>query len=127
MRILIDTHILIWHLEGDEQLSPNRRSLITDPTNSIFISTASFWEIAIKSSLGKLSLSKSIEDIFVEIDQSTSSILSIEPNHALIVSKLPFHHRDPFDRMIIAQAQVELLDVMTSDVAFADYGLNLIQ
>jgi PIN domain nuclease of toxin-antitoxin system len=126
MRILIDTHILIWHLEGDEQLSPDRRSLISNPTNSIFISIASFWEIAIKSSIGRLSLSRPIEEIYAEIDHSTSTILSIERNHTLEVSRLPFHHRDPFDRMIIAQAQVELLDVMTSDGVFADYGLNLV-
>jgi PIN domain nuclease of toxin-antitoxin system len=126
MRILIDTHILIWHLEGDEQLSPDRRSLITNPTNSIFISIVSYWEIAIKTSIGKLSLSRPIEEIFAEIDHSTSTILSIQPNHTLEVSELPFHHRDPFDRMLIAQAKVEFLDVMTSDGVFADYGLNLV-
>jgi PIN domain nuclease of toxin-antitoxin system len=126
MRILIDTHILIWHLEGDEQLTLDRRSLITDPANTVFISIASFWEIAIKSSKGKLSLAKSIDDIFAEVEHSTSSILSIEPSHTLQVSKLPFHHNDPFDRMIIAQAIVEEMPVISTDGDFADYGVNLL-
>jgi len=126
MRILIDTHILIWHLEDDRQLSSYHGTLIEDPSNSVFISIASFWEIAIKSSRGRLSLAKSIEDIFSEIDRSTSSILSIEPEHTLQVSKLPFHHKDPFDRMIIAQALSENIPVISSDKYFSDYGVKLL-
>ncbi len=126
MRILIDTHILIWHLEGDEQLSPDRRLLITDPENVIFVSIASFWEVAIKSSLGKLSLSRSISEIFAEVDSSATSLLAIEPSHTLQVSSLPFHHKDPFDRMIIAQALVEDLSLVSNDVNFATYGVELL-
>ena len=126
MRILIDTHILIWHLEGDEQLSPDRRLLITDPANVIFVSIASFWEVAIKSSLGKLSLSRSISEIFAEVDSSATSLLAIEPIHTLKVSSLPFHHKDPFDRMIIAQALVEDLSLVSNDVNFATYGVDLL-
>jgi len=126
MRILIDTHVLLWHLEGDEQLSPDRRSLITDPANVIFVSIASFWEVAIKSSLGKLSLSKSISEIFAEVDSSATSLLAIEPSHTLQVSSLPFHHKDPFDRMIIAQAIAEDLALVSNDVNFAAYGVELL-
>lgn len=126
MRILIDTHVLLWHLEGDEQLSPDRRSLITDPANVIFVSIASFWEVAIKSSLGKLSLSKSISEIFAEVDSSATSLLAIEPSHTLQVSPLPFHHKDPFDRMIIAQAIAEDLALVSNDVNFAAYGVELL-
>ena len=126
MRILIDTHILIWHLEDDSQLSLARSEIISDTDNSIFISIASLWEIAIKSSRGKLSLAKSIEDILAEINQSSSSILPIEPGHTIQVSKLPFHHRDPFDRMIIAQAMVENIQLMSADNGFSVYGMDLL-
>ena len=126
MRILIDTQILIWLLNGDLQLSLDRREKLVDPANRVFISIASFWEIAIKSSRGKLSLAKSIEDIFSEIDNSSSTILSIAPEHTLQVSRLPFHHKDPFDRMLIAQAIVENIPLMSPDHDFADYEVELL-
>ncbi len=126
MRILIDTHILIWHLEGDAQLSPASRLLISDPTNSTFVSIASLWEIAIKTSRGKLSLSRPIDEIFAEINRSTVSILSIELDHALKVSSLPFHHKDPFDRLIIAQAIVDDISVISTDRNFLDYEVTLL-
>ena len=126
MRILIDTHILIWHLEDDERLSSFHGQVIEDPANRVLISIASFWEIAIKSSRGKLSLAKSIEDIFSEIARSSSTILPIESEHTVLVSRLPFHHKDPFDRMIIAQAMVEGVPIMSTDRDFADYGVDLL-
>lgn len=86
MRILIDTHILIWQIEGDTQLSTSRRRLIADPSNSVLISIASLWEIAIKISLGKLKISRFISDIFREINLSTSSIFAIEPEHLIRVA-----------------------------------------
>lgn len=126
MRILIDTHILIWLLNGDLQLSLDRREKLVDPTNHVFISIASFWEIAIKSSRGKLSLAKSIETVFAEIDRSSITILAIEPEHTLLISRLPFHHKDPFDRMIIAQA-IELgIPLMSTDRNFSAYGVELL-
>lgn len=126
MRILIDTHILIWHLEDDKRLTAQHGNIIEDSNNRVFVSVASLWEIAIKTSRGKLSLSRPIEDIFSEIERSTSSILLIKANHALHVSKLIFHHNDPFDRMIIAQALVEGLPVMSTDKNFAAYGVTLL-
>lgn len=126
MRILIDTHVLIWHLEDDKRLSAKHGDLIEDSDNSIFVSVASLWEIAIKTSRGKLSLSQSIEDIFAEIERSTSSILLIEPDHTLKVSKLPYHHNDPFDRIIIAQSMVEEMSLISTDSNFADYEVNLL-
>ena len=126
MRIVIDTHILIWLLEGDIQLSESRRAILANPTNQIFVSIASLWETAIKISSGKLSLSKPLSQIIDEITDSSSLILHIEPEHTLVVSTLPLHHRDPFDRIIISQAQVENLSVMTHDGAFADYGITLL-
>jgi PIN domain nuclease of toxin-antitoxin system len=126
MRFLIDTHILIWHLEDDEQLSFYYGQLIENPANSIFVSIVSFWEIAIKSSLGKLSLSRSIDEIVLEIERSTSTVLPIEPTHTIRVAQLPFLHKDPFDRMIIAQALSEDFSIMTADPEFEPYGVVLL-
>ena len=125
-RILIDTHVLIWHLEGDKQLSLAYRQLIDDSENSIFISITSFWEIAIKSSCGKLSLSRSIGEIIFEVEKSTSAILLIEPKHTIQVAQLPFLHKDPFDRMIIAQAMTEDLSLISADPEFEQYGVTLL-
>lgn len=126
MRILIDTHILIWHLEDDEQLSSHHGQLIEDPSNTVLISIASFWEIAIKTSRGKLELSKSIEDLISEIERSSIAILPIESKHIIQVSKLPFHHKDPFDRMIIAQVLVENVPIISTDSNFSKYGVTLL-
>ena len=126
MRILIDTHILIWHLGDDERLSSYHGQIIENPANSVLVSIASFWEIAIKSSRGKISLARSIEDILAEIDHSSSTILPIKPEHTLQVSKLPFHHKDPFDRMIIAQAVVEGVTLMSTDRDFTAYGVDVL-
>ncbi len=126
MRVLIDTHVLIWHLEDDSHLPLVKSALIDDEDNEILISVASLWEIAIKTSLGKLKLSRPIAEIIDQIHQSTGSILAIEPYHATQVSTLPFHHKDPFDRMIIAQALSERLPIITLDPAFSNYGVNLL-
>ncbi len=125
MRFLIDTHILIWMLEGERRLSKSRRELLSDPTNQVFVSVVSLWEIAIKTGTGKLSISKPLFDIVNEVADSSSILLGVEPMHPLAVSTLPFHHRDPFDRMLIAQSQVEFLNLMSDDEAFPDYLSNL--
>jgi PIN domain nuclease of toxin-antitoxin system len=104
MRLLIDTHILIWFLEGSKFLSKPRRRIIADPQNDIFVSITSLREIAIKISLGKLTLSQPLANVIKQIAVENIEILSIAPEHTLHVSALPFHHRDPFDRIIICQA-----------------------
>lgn len=126
MELLIDTHILIWFLEGNKLLSKPRRQIIADPHNDIFISISSLWEIAIKISIGKLTLAKPLADVIRQIAIEDIEILPILPEHTLQVSTLPFHHRDPFDRIIIAQAQIENFPVMTDDDAFNDYGIKLL-
>lgn len=126
MRLLIDTHILIWFLEGNKLLSKPRRQIIADPLNDVFISIASLWEIAIKISIGKLTLAKPLADVIKQIAIEDIEILPILPEHTLQVSTLPFHHRDPFDRIIIAQAQIDNLPVMTDDREFGNYGINLL-
>lgn len=126
MRILLDTHILIWHLEGDSQLSPDRRLLIASPSNQVLISIASLWEIAIKLSKGKLAISKSINDVVEQVERSTGLIFAIEPEHLIHVASLPFHHKDPFDRLIIAQSLVENIPILTADSNFSQYGVELL-
>lgn len=126
MQILLDTHILIWFLEGNNQLSVQRQKLLTDSQNEVFISIASLWELAIKISIGKIRLSKSLFQIIQQLAVEKIEILPILPPHVLLVETLPFHHRDPFDRIIIAQSQVEKFELMSDDNEFAKYGVNLI-
>ena len=126
MQLLIDTHILIWFLEGNKLLSKSRRQIVADSQNNVFVSIASLWEIAIKISIGKLTLAKPLANVIKQIEIEDFEILPISPEHTLQVSTLPFHHRDPFDRMIIAQSQIENLAVMTDDDDFADYGIKIL-
>ncbi len=126
MRFLIDTHVLIWHLEDDAQISLERSAIIDDPSNESLVSIASLWEIAIKLSLGKLKLSRSLDDFVKVFDSSTTSLLPIAPSHVISVAQLPFHHKDPFDRIIIAQALTEDIPIITSDSDFADYGVSIV-
>lgn len=126
MQQLIDTHILIWFLEGNNLLSKSHRQIIADSQNDVFVSIASLWEIAVKISIGKLILTKSLADVIKQITVEDIKILPITPEHILQVSILPFHHRDPFDRIIIAQAQIENLSLISADQEFANYGISLL-
>lgn len=126
MRLLIDTHILIWFLEGNKLLSKSRRQVIANPQNDVFVSISSLWEMAIKISLGKLTLAKPFTDVIKQIGTENIEILPISPEHTLQVSTLPFHHRDPFDRIIIAQAQIENFSIMMNDPDFANYAVRIL-
>ena len=126
MRILIDTHILIWFLEGNESLAKSRQELLSEIGNDVFVSIGSLWEIAIKLSLGKLRTKNSLNEIIIQIESENIKILPISPEHVSHVESLPFHHRDPFDRILISQAQVDGLSVMSSDRAFSDYEVELL-
>ena len=124
MRYLLDTHGLIWFLSGDAQLSHHARELIEDEKNDLFVSIASLWEIAIKFSIGKLNLEQSFEDMFpAQLENNNLGILAITVNDLKSVSDLPFHHRDPFDRLIIAQSQVGQLPVISGDTVFDRYDV----
>lgn len=126
MNLLIDTHAVIWFITEDDQLPINVKELIEDVTNSCFVSIASLWEMGIKYSLGKLDLKADLKKIFELIDQSGLTILPITTAHILTNTILDFHHRDPFDRLIIAQAKSEGLTLISKDREFKDYNINLI-
>ncbi len=126
MNLLLDTHTAIWFITEDKTLPTNVKALIEDATNTCFVSIASLWEMGIKYSLGKLDLKADLKRIFELIDQSGLTILPITANHILTNTTLDFHHRDPFDRLIIAQARSEGLTVMSKDGVFKDYNIDLI-
>jgi PIN domain nuclease of toxin-antitoxin system len=126
MRLLIDTHILIYFLEGSNSLSNSHRQIIADSNNEVLLSIASLWEMAIKISIGKLTLSQSLKDVIKQVEIEDFEILPISPEHTLQVSTMPFHHRDPFDRIIIAQCQIETLDIISNDTNFPAYNINLL-
>lgn len=104
----------------------SRRRIIADSSNDIFLSIASLWEIAIKISIGKLILVKPLTDVIKQLDVENIKILTILPEHTLQVSTLSFHHKDPFDRIIIAQSQVENLSIMTEDGEFVNYKVEIL-
>ena len=126
MRILLDTHVLIWLVEGDKNLSTVARSTIEDEDNSLYLSIASLWEITIKLSLGKLGLQLSVDEMVESfLIPGGIEILQIETGHLSILRDLPLHHRDPFDRLIIAQAQAEKMTLISADGVFDLYGVDL--
>jgi len=127
MKILIDTHAFLWLLTGDSRLSERAREAFLDTEHKIHLSAASFWEITIKISLGKLKLKKAwMETVQKEMKRNLVIWLPIEMPHCEQVTKLPFHHRDPFDRILIAQAMVEGMHVLTNDSHFSDYTIKII-
>ncbi len=126
MRFLIDTHILIWFLEGNKSLSKLRRRIIADSNNDVFVSIASLWEMAIKISVGKLTLANPLAEVIKQIAVENIEVLPISPEHTLQVSILPFHHRDPFERILIAQSKIENLPVMTADGGFGIYEIKIL-
>lgn len=121
MELLLDTHAFVWFLNGEKQLSLKARKAIEDINNNKYLSIASLWEIAIKMSLGKLKLNKPYRELNKFISENGFEILPVTFDHAMTVSTLPFHHRDPFDRIIAAQTIVEDFTVVTKDENIAKY------
>ena len=127
MKVLLDTHALLWLITGDDRLSENARQIFLNKENRLFFSAASLWEICIKKSLGKISLKNGwFHTIQAEMEINTIQWLPIEMAHCIKVAELPFHHRDPFDRMLIAQAIVEDLQLLSRDRRLSDYGIERI-
>ena len=127
MKLLLDTHCWLWWLFEPEKLSPTATQTILDSKNELWLSVASIWEIGIKFKIGKLNLPLSPEILIPQQMQIDGiSALSITPTHALQASSLTLHHRDPFDRMLIAQSQLETMTILTNDNAFNSYPAPLL-
>jgi PIN domain nuclease of toxin-antitoxin system len=124
MRILIDTHIFLWFINNDPKLSPTAKTLLESDVD-LLLSVASLWEIAIKISTGKMTLPKPFE-IFIpeQLQQNDITVLSIETEHLTYVTTLPFHHRDPFDRLLIAQSIAEGIPIVSVDAVFDPYKVD---
>ena len=121
-RLLVDTPALLWWLTDDPALSSAAREALANPGDEMLVSTASLWEIAIKRSLGKLTAPDDLPD---EIANAGFAWLPVSADHAWRVHDLPPHHRDPFDRLLIAQALIERVPVITADARFGDYGVDV--
>lgn len=125
MKLLLDTHAFLWFVGGNTRLSSAARSAIEDLTNVRLLSAASVWEIAIKVSLGKLSLNVPFSDLFPgQLGSNAIELLPVLPEHAAAIIGLPFHHRDPFDRMIVAQTQAEGAIRVSADPTLDAYGVQ---
>ncbi len=127
MRFLLDTHAFLWFILDDLKLSSQADCLISNSNNEVVISPASYWEIAIKISMGKYSLPEPYA-VFMEREIALNNflILPIEPKHTALLTILPFYHKDPFDRLLVAQALVEDLSVISADMVLDQYGIKRI-
>jgi PIN domain nuclease of toxin-antitoxin system len=125
VNLLLDTHTFLWFFWDDPQLSVAAREAISDPGNRKLVSPASYWEVAVKVSLNKLDLGEPYRAFMHrEIARNSFDVLPISLDHAAAVSTLPFHHRDPFDRMLVAQAIWEQMPIASGDTAFDAYPVQ---
>lgn len=124
MRILLDTHAFIWFAEDDAQLDQTIKRTIEKTTNYIHLSIASIWEMAIKMQLKKLKIDKSIEEVIDLVALNGFELIPILPDHIIKMATLDFYHRDPFDRIIIAQGLVENFKIVSRDKTFDNYGVD---
>ena len=127
MRLLLDTHALLWWHDNPKELSPKALNAIQNEENEVFISVVNAWEIQIKSQLNRLTLPRGLEEIFnIEMDDNAFSLLTVELPHVYALKTLPLHHNDPFDRLLISQAKAEDLILVSTDVAFKKYEVALL-
>jgi PIN domain nuclease of toxin-antitoxin system len=128
MRLLLDTHVFIWWADNPEKLSPAALTALEDEANELILSVASVWEMQIKIQLGKLKLSLPLKELLK--NQQETNNLTVSPvalPHVLALEALPFHHKDPFDRLLIAQSIEEDLTLVTADSQFSAYSVKLLQ
>lgn len=127
MRLLVDTHAMLWWLRDDPRLSARARGVLKDGRNRLLWSLASSWEIAVKLSIGKLEIDRPVHRLYASLvtDQGVE-MLAISHDHCARVADLPLHHRDPFDRMLVAQAQVAGVAILTADSKLAAYDVETI-
>lgn len=127
MRLLLDTHTFLWWINNDPLLSDPARVAIASERNECFLSLASCWELAIKTSIGKLRLTKSVDRFITEeLTANDFQLLTIDFRHVAKVETLPFHHRDPFDRLLVAQALTEKMTIISADAVLSGYGVKRI-
>ncbi len=123
MKILLDTHILLWWLADDQRLPSQAGTTIADPDNEVVVSAASAWEISLKQAAGRL---EAPGDLLDAVAANDFGALAITAAHAVAAGRLPPHHGDPFDRMLIAQAQIEGLTLVSVDERFSDYDVEVL-
>ena len=126
MKYLLDTHAFLWFINGSIELSPKAKSIIQNPKNAIFLSIASFWEIAIKLNIGKLAIDMPFEEMKKEADKNDFQILPIQFEDTLLLTSLELFHKDPFDRILISQAIQNNLVIITRDSNFDAYPVRII-
>ena len=127
MNLLFDSHGFVWWREEPHKLSKTAFTEISNPANKLFLSAASVWELQIKIKIGKFSFSDTLENVIAdEITINRLQILSVNLSHALYLKNLPLHHKDPFDRLLISQAIVENLNLLSKDPKFSEYPVNLL-
>jgi PIN domain nuclease of toxin-antitoxin system len=127
MRLLLDTHTFLWWINNDPLLSDPARVAIASEHKECFLSLASCWELAIKTSIGKLRLTKSVERFIPEeLAANDFQLLAMDFRHVAKVESLPFHHRDPFDRLLVAQALTERMTIISADTVLSKYGVKRI-
>lgn len=126
MRVLLDTHAFLWFVSGDRRLGARVRRALEEADARPLLSLASVWELAIKSSLGRLTVPATLGAYLAEKLSTNLELLPIDLSHAVRIEALPFHHHDPFDRLLIAQALAERLPIATRDRVFTKYGVDVV-
>ena len=127
MAFLLDSHTILWFAEGSDSLGATaKETLLTAGDGALYFSVASFWELSIKESIGKLQLTVPLQQIHEELLQAGTKVLPIKVEHTLAIQQLPHHHRDPFDRLLIAQTRHESLTLISKDAIFDQYGIKRI-
>ena len=127
MRLLLDTHVLLWWIDGDPRISDRSHVLISDADNAVSVSVASVWEIAIKAGLGQLKVPPDLRGYLRrQLARNEFELLPVLFEHAVAVRDLPLHHRDPFDRLLIAQTRVERLNLISRDPRMRAYEIEVL-
>ncbi|HEY9813305.1 MAG TPA: type II toxin-antitoxin system VapC family toxin [Candidatus Sericytochromatia bacterium] len=127
MRLLLDTHTFLWFIAGSLNLSDTARNLIQEQENQKFLSIAGLWEMSIKASIGKLEVGMTLTELVKrEVYGNAIDLLEIRPEHLDELAKLPFHHKDPFDRLMISQSLVENIPIVSRDSAYRSYPVHLL-
>jgi PIN domain nuclease of toxin-antitoxin system len=123
LRLLLDTHAALWWLSDDERFGAEATRQVADPTNQVLLSAAVVWEVALKRSLGKL---EAPADFVATMLSAGAHAVAVTVEHAAAVERLPWHHRDPFDRMLVAQAELERAAIVSRDPALRPYGVPVV-